>query len=96
MNSKNEYKNKMRSFLAKYIQDNDYADDDHLFEKGYVNSLLAIELVLFVESEFSIKVENQDLDLDNFKSVNAIVRLIDRKVENKQKSARITEEKHEP
>ncbi len=77
----NEYKDKIRSFLSKYIQDNDFQDDDHLFEKGYVNSLLAIEMVMFVENEFSIKVGNEDLSLDNFKSVNAIAQLIDRKVQ---------------
>ena len=77
----NEYKDKIRSVLSKYIQDNDFQDDDHIFEKGYVNSLLAIEMVMFVENEFSIKVGNEDLSLDNFKSVNAIAQLIDRKVQ---------------
>jgi len=80
MTDTNEYKQKIRTFLSKHIQNNNFQDDDHLFESGYVNSLLAIELVLFVESEFSMKVGNQDLNLDNFKSVSAIAQLIERKV----------------
>jgi len=36
-------------------------DDEDLFAAGLVNSLFAMQLVLFVEKKFSIKVENQDL-----------------------------------
>ena len=69
----------IRRFLSKYIKHDDFHDDDHLFENGYVSSLMAMELVAFVEDEFSIQIGNQDLKLDNFKSVNAISLLIDRK-----------------
>ena len=54
-------------------------DDEDLFASGLVNSLFAMQLVLFVEKEFSIKVENQDLDIANFKSVNAITGFIQSK-----------------
>lgn len=70
---------KIRRFLSKYLKHDNFQEDDHLFEKGYVSSLLAMELVVFVETEFSIQIGNEDLNLDNFKSVNAICRLIDRK-----------------
>ena len=74
----NEVKEKIRTFLMTYIKCDDFMDDDDFFQKGYVNSLMAIELVLFVESEFSIKIGNQDLSMDNFKSVNAIAQLINK------------------
>ena len=54
---------KIRQFLSKYIKNDTFKDDDHLFEKGYVSSLLAMELVIFVESEFSINIGNEDLKL---------------------------------
>ena len=76
----NAYKEQIRSFLSQHIRDNGFQDDDDLFGKGYVNSLFAMELVLFVEREFTLTVENTDLDPDNFRSVNAIAALIDRKV----------------
>ena len=79
MTHENEVKGKIRTFLSKHIKSEDFNDDDHLFEKGYVNSLMAMELVLFVESEFSMQVGNKDLSLDNFKSVDTIAQLIESK-----------------
>ena len=46
---------------------------------GFVNSLFAMQLVLFVENHFGVAVEDDDLDIDNFKSINAIASLIERK-----------------
>jgi methoxymalonate biosynthesis acyl carrier protein len=34
---------------------------------------------LFVESDFAIKVENEDLKLENFRTINALAHLIERK-----------------
>lgn len=67
------------TFLEQFI-DVDVADDEDLFASGLVNSLFAMQLVLFVEKEFSIKVENEDLDLANFQSVNAITGFIQHKL----------------
>ena len=69
-------KEKIRQFLAQYIQQQEISDNDDLFQKGFVNSLFAMQLVLFVESEFNISVENEDLKIDNFRSIDAISRLI--------------------
>ena len=68
----------VQSFLAQFINV-DVADDEDLFASGLVNSLFAMQLVLFVEKEFAIKVENEDLDFDNFRTMNAIVGFIQRK-----------------
>lgn len=76
---KNSHKQKIRSFLLKHICKKDLQDDDDLFGSGLVNSLFALELVLFIENEFSISVENEDLNPDSFKSINAIASLIERK-----------------
>jgi methoxymalonate biosynthesis acyl carrier protein len=38
-----------------------------------------MQLVLFVEQEFNISVENEDLELDNFRTINAIANLVERK-----------------
>ncbi|CAK8716914.1 Carrier domain-containing protein [Candidatus Electronema halotolerans] len=66
------------SFLAQFINV-DVDDDEDLFASGLVNSLFAMQLVLFVEKEFAVKVENEDLDYDNFRTMNAIVGFIQRK-----------------
>lgn len=77
--SSNEVKEKARAFLARYIRKQDIQDDDDIFAKGFVNSLFAMQLVLFVEKEFGIKVDNEDLDLKNFNSLNAISGFVERK-----------------
>ena len=74
-----DIKQKTRTFLARSLQNHDLRDDDDIFALGFVNSLLAMQLVAFVEKEFGITVEDQDLDLDNFRTVNAIARLVERK-----------------
>jgi len=38
-----------------------------------------MQLVLYVEKQFNIKVENEELDLKNFNSVNAISEFVQRK-----------------
>jgi len=68
-----------RSFLGQFIQDTDVDADQDLFASGLVNSLFAMQLVLHVEKEYAVKVENEDLDYENFKSLNAIAGLIERK-----------------
>jgi len=54
-------------------------DTDNIFEQGFVDSMFAMQLVNFVESEFDIKVENEDLDINNFNSVRNISLFIERK-----------------
>lgn len=69
----------LKSFLASYLQGPPLADDEDIFASGVVNSLFAMQLVLFVEREFGIAVENDDLELDNFRTIEALVRFIARK-----------------
>lgn len=76
---RSEYVDKVRSFLSKYF-DAGATDPDHdYFAAGQVNSLFAMQLVMFVESEFGITVENEDLDLSNFNTLNAIASFVTRK-----------------
>lgn len=72
-------KAKIREFLSRFFRDHQLADDEDIFATGYVNSMFAMQLVQFVEGEFGIAVESEDLELDNFRTVNAIVALVERK-----------------
>jgi methoxymalonate biosynthesis acyl carrier protein len=76
--SAQDIREKTLSFLEQFVSV-DVEDDEDLFASGLVNSLFAMQLVLFVEKEFAIKVENQDLDIANFRSVNAITSFIQQK-----------------
>lgn len=74
-----EIKQKIKSFFAKFVGDVEFNEDEDLFSSGLVNSLFAMQLVLFIEKEFNLKVENEDLDLKNFSSINSITNFIQAK-----------------
>lgn len=46
---------------------------------GFVNSLFAMKLVTFLEQNFGFQLDNEDLDIANFSTVNRIVSLIEKK-----------------
>jgi acyl carrier protein len=72
-------KTKIKEFLSKFFRNHELKDDEDIFALGFVNSLLAMQLVNFVEKEFGITIEDEDLDLDNFRTVDNLDALIERK-----------------
>jgi len=70
---------KIKEFLSRFFKNHDLQPAEDIFALGFVNSLLAMQLVAFVEKEFGIRVEDEDLDLDNFRSIDAISSLVARK-----------------
>jgi acyl carrier protein len=57
-------------------------NDDNFFELGFVDSSVAMQLVIFVEEKFDIQVTDDDLDLINFSTINRIVQFINKKKSN--------------
>jgi acyl carrier protein len=74
-----ETQTKIKQFLSRFFKSHDLQPNEDIFALGFVNSLLAMQLVAFVEKEFGISVQDDDLDLDNFRSIDAISQLIARK-----------------
>lgn len=72
-------KEHIRAFIMQSFKDHAIGDDEDIFSVGFVNSLFAMQLVRFIEGEFQITVENEDLDIDNFRTINFITRLVERK-----------------
>ncbi|MFB7120710.1 acyl carrier protein [Bacillus thuringiensis] len=74
---------KIRTFITENMnsryEEADFIDSDNFFELGYVNSLFAMKLVTFIESEFNIELDVEDIDINNFSSVDNIVELINKK-----------------
>jgi methoxymalonate biosynthesis acyl carrier protein len=69
----------IRGYLLNNINITELGNDVDIFEKGYVNSLFAIELMTFLEKSFSIKVVMEDLDMGNFKSIDSICQFLEKK-----------------
>lgn len=74
-------KEQIRAFLSRNIDnfDSRISDSDNMFQLRLVDSLFALQLVKFIESQFSIAIESEDLEMDNFRSVNAIADMVRRK-----------------
>jgi acyl carrier protein len=72
-------KEAVRRFILSSINIPHLGDDDDLFELGIVNSLFAVQLMTFIEKTFAIEVGMDDLDILNFKSLNAATAFVVRK-----------------
>ena len=72
-------KQRIRDFVSRFVRGHDLADNEDIFATGFVNSMFAMQLVQFVETTFGITVESDDLDIDNFRSIDAIAALVERK-----------------
>ena len=55
--------------------------EQDLFAEGMINSMFALELVVQIENKFNVAVEGRDLDMANFRSVNAMANLVRRLTE---------------
>lgn len=75
----NEIQIKLKTFLSKFFGNYDLQPDEDIFALGFVNSMFAMQLVLFVEQEFQISIENEDLEFENFRTINSITNLVERK-----------------
>ena len=69
----------IREFIQKKAGNASFTDADNIFKMGLVNSLFALELVVFLESTFGIEVQNEDLDLNNFSSVDNLAAFVAKK-----------------
>ncbi|MBW4477604.1 MAG: acyl carrier protein [Tolypothrix brevis GSE-NOS-MK-07-07A] len=75
----NEIQARIKNFLSKFFGSHDLQPDEDIFSLGFVNSMFAMQLVLFVEQEFQIVIENEDLEFENFRTINSIANLAERK-----------------
>ena len=73
-----------REKVRQFIQDNlmvsvdQLSDDEDFFEKRFVNSLFAMQLVNFIEGEIQVEIDGDDLSLSNFSTVNRIMALVEK------------------
>jgi methoxymalonate biosynthesis acyl carrier protein len=72
-------KQQIREFVLKFFRGHDLQDSEDIFASGFVNSMFAMQLVQFVESTFGVAIESDDLEIDNFRTIDAIAALVERK-----------------
>ena len=67
----------IRGWLKENITGSGEVSDDYpLIENGVLTSLQTVELVMFMEERFGIVVEDEELDEENFGSIDAIANLV--------------------
>ena len=72
----NEIKTTLRDYIREHYGiadgDEDFTDDVHLFDYGYVDSFGAVDLIQFVESAFGVTVGTSDLVAYPLNTINEI------------------------
>jgi acyl carrier protein len=56
---------------------------EDLLEQGILDSMGIMKLIVFIEENFGMKVEDEEIIPENFQSLNSIVAFIGRKTQNK-------------
>lgn len=51
-------------------------DADNLLETGVIDSLGVLEIVTFLQEEFSIEAQDDDLTPENFQSITSVARFV--------------------
>ena len=72
-NRKSEISNALITFLKNDVVDSSmYLDENTILNEGLIDSFVIIEMVLFLERTFGVKLDEKDLKPDNFKTVLAL------------------------
>ena len=70
-----EIRRRLVSFLGGRLKTTVSPEQD-LFEHGLVTSMFAMELVVHLEQDFRVSIVGSDLQLQNFRSVDAMTALV--------------------
>jgi acyl carrier protein len=54
--------------------------NDSLVELGYIDSFGIIDLVTYFEKQWKIKIENEEITVEHFGSINKMIKLINQKI----------------
>ncbi len=70
----------IKNFLAKQAPKGaSFSDQDNLLMKGVIDSLKMLDLINFIEQQFEIAIDEDEMMPDNFESVDAIVSFVNEK-----------------
>ena len=75
----NDIKVSLRGFLANLCDTDKLGDNDDIFAGGFVNSLYLVQMLAFIQSEFNIELDEDDYDMNNFRSIAAAASFVERK-----------------
>lgn len=74
----NQTQEQIYNFMMEHKKTDNLTCETELFKSKYINSLFALQLVMFVEKTFDIKLKRKDISEKNFHSINAIAELVEK------------------
>jgi len=80
----NETKGKIKTFIVEnflFGSEDGLKDETSFLEEGIIDSTGILELVTFLEEEFSIAIEDEELIPENLDSINNVTAFLERKIE---------------
>ena len=69
-------KNMIMDFFIEKGKADGLTFDKDLFEGGFVDSLFALEIVVYLEKTFSIRIKNKEITEENFRTIDNIAELV--------------------
>ncbi len=83
---RNELKNRLRSYIRKEIIKNEnypLKDDEPMITAGLINSFSLVQIAVFIEDEFKVKIPDTDLTVENMDTLNDMAARIEQEMESK-------------
>jgi acyl carrier protein len=72
----------MKSFIRAeliYEDDQDFDENTNLIQRGIVDSMSLVRLISFIEEQYDIRVQDEDIVPEHFSSLNTIANFIARR-----------------
>ncbi len=73
----------LRTDLAADLGKQKLDSEEDLIERGIIDSLGIMKLIVSMEETFGIKVNDEDIVPENFQSLNMMVKYVEQKMRNK-------------
>lgn len=73
-----ETKKQILEFVRGRYPQAQISESQDIFALGFVNSLFAMELVMFIEKTFGITIPNDELKIENFRTADSMADLVGR------------------
>ena len=71
---------KIIKFIFKKNLDYQKVKRTRFLDEGLIDSLSIIKLIIFIETNFKIKLSSKDTESDNFRHIDGLVKLIAKKI----------------
>jgi acyl carrier protein len=67
---------KVRHYLSRAVHGRLLGDEEDIFELGLAHSLFLMQIIIFIEREFAVELEPDDLQREDLSSVSRITGLV--------------------